>query len=291
METKELLKKIRRIEIKTKGLTNQIFSGEYHSAFKGRGMAFSEVREYHVGDDVRNIDWNVTARFNDAYVKVFEEERELTVMLLIDLSGSIDFGSSDKSKRDLSLEIAAVLGFSAVSNNDKVGAIFFTDQIEKFIPPAKGRKHILYILREIIEFKPEGSGTDLGMVLSHFRNVIKRRSIAFLISDFMDEKSFFKSLQIARKKHDLVAIRLKDHYEQNLPGTGLFRLTDSETGKHKWIQTLTRSGKLAYQEAFAQREKDIELQLRKSGADFTTIATHESHVKPLMQLFKRRVGR
>jgi len=291
METKELLKKIRRIEIKTKGLTNQIFSGEYHSAFKGRGMAFSEVREYNIGDDVRNIDWNVTARFNNPYIKVFEEERELTVMLLIDISGSIDFGSEEKSKRDLALEIAAVLGFSAVSNNDKVGAIFFTDKVEKFIPPSKGRKHVLYILREIIEFKPEGQGTDLGGVLSHFRNAIKRRSIAFLISDFMDDKPFLKPLQIARKKHDLVAIRVKDQFEYALPGNGLFRLTDAETGRHKWIQTFTHQGKARYKQNFLNRELDIESQLRKSGTDFTTIATNESHVKPLMQLFKRRVGK
>lgn len=291
METKELLKKIRRIEIKTKGLTNQIFSGEYHSAFKGRGMAFSEVREYNIGDDVRNIDWNVTARFNNPYVKVFEEERELTVMLLIDISGSVDFGSEEKSKRDLTLEIAAVLGFSAISNNDKVGAIFFTDNVEKFIPPSKGRKHVLYILREIIEFKPEGKGTDLGGVLSHFRNAIKRRSIAFLISDFMDDKPFFKSLQIARKKHDLVAIRVRDQFEYALPGNGLFRLTDAETGRNKWIQTFTQQGKARYKQNFLNRELDIESQLRKSGTDFTTIATNESHVKPLMQLFKRRVGK
>ena len=291
METKELLKKIHRIEIKTKGLTNQVFSGEYHSAFKGRGMAFSEVRNYKVGDDVRNIDWNVTARFNDPYVKVFEEERELTVMLLIDLSGSVDFGSGDKTKRDLILEIAAVLAFSAISNNDKVGAIFFTDKVEKFVPPVKGRKHVLKILREIIEFQPESKGTDLSHVLSYFRNVIKRRSIAFVISDFTDKQDFVSSLRIARKKHDIVAINIFDHFEQQIPNMGLVRVKDAETGKKHWLNTSRKSQRARLATIFEERQQNIENGLRKSGIDFTRISTQESHVKPLMQLFKKRVSR
>ena len=291
METKELLKKIRRIEIKTKGLTNQVFSGEYHSAFKGRGMAFSEVRDYQIGDDVRNIDWNVTARFNTPFVKVFEEERELTVMLLIDLSGSIDFGSGDKTKRDLILEVAAVLAFSAISNNDKVGAIFFTDNVEKFIPPAKGRKHVLMILREIIEFKTLSSHTDLNHVLSYFRNAIKRRSIAFVISDFTSNHTFLDSLRIARRKHDVVAINVCDRAELTIPNLGLIEVEDAETGLKKWVNTGSSTERKRIQQAFLNRQKDIEIQLKKSGVDFTSIYTNESHVKPLMQLFKRRVGR
>jgi uncharacterized protein (DUF58 family) len=291
METAELLKKIRRIEIKTKGLTNQIFSGEYHSAFKGRGMAFSEVREYQIGDDVRTIDWNVTARFNNPYVKVFEEERELTVMLIIDLSGSTEFGTKDKSKRDLLLEIVAVLAFSASSNNDKVGAIFFTDKMEKFIPPAKGRKHILMILREIIEFKPVSKGTDLNVALSYFRNVIKRRSIAFVLSDFTMNDSFLDSLRIIRKKHDLVAIQVKDKTEMEIPSLGLVQLEDSETGKKIWVNTLLKSGRDKIRKAYSEREHEIQNQLRKSGIDFTSIATDQSHIKPLIQLFKNRVSR
>lgn len=291
METKELLKKIRRIEIKTKGLTNQIFSGEYHSAFKGRGMAFSEVREYQIGDDVRNIDWNVTARFNNPYVKVFEEERELTVMLLIDLSGSVDFGSGDKTKRDLILEIAAVLAFSAISNNDKVGAIFFSDKVEKFIPPVKGRKYVLMILREIIEFKTDSNKTDLNHVLSYFRNAIKRRSIAFVISDFTSDSKFVDSLRIARRKHDIVAINVKDEAELNIPDMGLIQLEDAESGLKQWINTSSKLERKRIQSSFIKRQENIALQLKKSGIDFTTISTDESHVKPLMQLFKRRVGR
>lgn len=291
METKELLKKIRRIEIKTKGLTNQIFSGEYHSAFKGRGMAFSEVREYQVGDDVRNIDWNVTARFNNPYVKVFEEERELTVMLLIDVSGSVDFGSDDKTKRDLILEIAAVLAFSAISNNDKVGALFFTDTVEKFIPPVKGRKHALRILREIIEFQPTSKKTDLNHVLSYFRNAIKRRSIAFVISDFTNEEPFVDAMRIARRKHDIVGIKVQDKNEEHIPNLGLIELEDAETGLKKWVNTSSKSERKKLYDQFIQRQHDILLQLKKSGVDFTTISTDESHIKPLMQLFKRRVGR
>lgn len=291
METKELLKKIRRIEIKTKGLTNQLFSGEYHSAFKGRGMAFSEVREYQIGDDVRNIDWNVTARFNNPYVKVFEEERELTVMLLIDVSGSVDFGSEDKTKRDLILEIAAVLAFSAISNNDKVGALLFTDTVEKFIPPAKGRKHTLRILREIIEFNPVSKKTDLNHVLSYFRNAIKRRSIAFVISDFTNNEPFVDALRIARRKHDIVGVQVQDKNEEHIPNLGLIELEDLESGQKKWVNTSSKSERNKLHNQFLQRQTDITLQLNKSGIDFTTVATNESHVKPLMQLFKRRVGR
>jgi uncharacterized protein (DUF58 family) len=254
-------------------------------------MAFSEVREYQVGDDVRNIDWNVTARFNNPYVKVFEEEGELTVMLLIDVSGSVDFGSEDKTKRDLILEIAAVLAFSAISNNDKVGALFFTDTVEKFIPPVKGRKHALRILREIIEFQPTSKKTDLNHVLSYFRNAIKRRSIAFVISDFTNEEPFVDAMRIARRKHDIVGIKVQDKNEEHIPNLGLIELEDAETGLKKWVNTSSKSERKKLYDQFIQRQHDILLQLKKSGVDFTTISTDESHIKPLMQLFKRRVGR
>lgn len=290
METKELLKKVRQIEIKTKGLTNHIFSGEYHSAFKGIGMAFSEVRDYHIGDDVRNIDWNVTARFDAPFVKVFEEERELTVMLLIDVSSSSSFGSKEKSKKELSAEIAAVLSFSAIANNDKIGAILFSDKIEKFIPPMKGKKHALMILRELLEIKPSSKKTDVGFALSYFRNAIKRRSIAFVVSDFIDEKPFKNALEIAKRKHDMVAIHLFDEAERNLPKMGVVQMENSETGEKEWLNTNSKSVRKRFQTFYDAQQQAILENLKKSGVDHTSIATNGSYVLPLMNLFKSRVG-
>lgn len=288
MNTKELIKKVKKIEIKTKGLSTQIFSGEYHSAFKGRGMAFSEVREYASGDEIRTIDWNVTARFNDPYVKVFEEERELTVILLIDLSGSSDFGTLEKTKREMITEIAAVLGFSAMSNNDKIGAVFFTDKVEKFISPGKGRSHVLRIVRELIEFKPENQGTNIKEALRFFTNTIKKRSIAFLISDF-DDQGYDDSIKIVNKKHDLIALRVYDQAEQELPKIGFAKIEDPETGKWKWVNTMSKKVRTRYKEAYNQRTTEILEKLKKSGVDSANIATDESYVKPLIQLFKKRV--
>ncbi|MCB0476781.1 MAG: DUF58 domain-containing protein [Crocinitomicaceae bacterium] len=288
MDTKELIKKVKRIEIKTKGLSTQIFSGEYHSAFKGRGMAFSEVREYANGDEIRTIDWNVTARFNDPYVKVFEEERELTVILLIDLSGSSDFGTLEKTKREMITEIAAVLGFSAMSNNDKIGAVFFTDKVEKFISPGKGRSHVLRIVRELIEFQPEHHGTNIKEALRFFTNTVKKRSIAFLISDF-DDHGFDDSIKIVNRKHDLIALRVHDKAEKELPKLGFLKIEDPETKKWKWVNTFSSNVRQKYADAYVRRENEILEKLRKSGVDSANIATNESYVKPLMQLFKKRV--
>ena len=237
METSELLKKVRQIEIKTRGLSNNIFAGQYHSAFKGRGMAFSEVREYQFGDDIRDIDWNVTARFNKPYVKVFEEERELTVMLLVDVSGSLEFGTVKQMKKDMVTEIAATLAFSAIQNNDKIGVIFFSDRIEKFIPPKKGRKHILYIIRELIDFKAESRRTDIHLGLEYLTNVMKRRCTAFLLSDFIDQGNFKNALTIANRKHDVVAIQVYDRRVEELPAIGLMKIRDAETGHEQWIDT------------------------------------------------------
>jgi uncharacterized protein (DUF58 family) len=287
VETTELLKKVRKIEIKTRGLSNQIFSGEYHSAFKGRGMAFSEVREYQFGDDIRSIDWNVTARFNSPYVKIFEEERELTVMLLVDMSGSRDFGTREKLKRNLITELCAVLSFSAIQNNDKVGVIFFTDQIEKFIPPKKGKSHILRIIRELIEFTPEHKGTDIAEGLRYFTSVIKKRSIAFLISDFMDE-GFADALKIASKKHDLVGVRVHDRREKEIPNMGLVQFKDAETGELRWVDTASEDVRKKFKVSALEREALTEDKLKKAGVDFCSIATDESYVKPLINLFKRR---
>lgn len=288
MDTKELIKKVKRIEIKTKGLSTQIFSGEYHSAFKGRGMAFSEVREYANGDEIRTIDWNVTARFNDPYVKVFEEERELTVILLIDLSGSSDFGTREKTKREMITEIAAVLGFSAMSNNDKIGAVFFTDKVEKFISPGKGRSHILRIVRELIEFQPENSGTNIKEALRFFTNTIKKRSIAFLISDF-DDTGFDDSIKIVNRKHDLIALRVYDSAEKQLPKLGFLKVEDPETKKWKWVNTLSRSVREKYRASYEKQAEETLQKLKKSGVDSANIATNENYVQPLMQLFKKRV--
>ncbi len=287
METKELLKKVRKIEIKTKGLSNQIFTGEYHSAFRGRGMSFSEVREYQYGDDIRSIDWNVTARFNHPYIKIFEEERELTAMLLVDVSASSQFGSRQQSKDELITEICAVLAFSAIHNNDKVGVLFFTDRIEKFIPPKKGRFHILRIIRELLDFKPEGFGTDLSLALGFFNNVMKKRSIAFLLSDFM-ATDYQDALSIVSKKHDLIGIRLHDPIEAELPNVGLIRVKDAETGGLYWMDTNSRSVRRAYHENYQRNFQYYKTGFTRAGADNLDIQTDESYVNALMRFFKKR---
>jgi len=287
VETKELLKKVRKIEIKTRGLTRQIFAGEYHSAFRGRGMTFSEVREYQYGDDIRNIDWNVTARFNHPYVKIFEEERELTVMLVIDVSASGEFGTRVHLKRDLITEIAAVLSFSAIENNDKIGVILFSDRVEKFIPPQKGRKHILRIIRELLEFRPESKGTDISESLRFLTNAIKKRCTAFLISDFKD-KGYARSLQVANNKHDVVALHVYDRREASLPPVGLLRVMNAETGLEQWIDTSRQKVRESYAmkwESHVEMMKEI---FSRAGVDSVSLPTGEDYVKPLMQLFKRR---
>ncbi len=287
METSELLKRVRKIEIKTRGLSNQIFSGHYHSAFKGRGMAFTEVREYHFGDDIRNIDWNVTARFNHPYIKVFEEERELTVMLLIDVSGSNEFGAMGSIKEAMITEIAGVLAFSAISNNDKVGVIFFSDRIEKFIPPKKGTPHILRIIRELIDFTPERKGTDIASALRYLRNVIKKRSVAFLLSDFND-RGFEDALSIVSRKHDLVCVRVFDHREKELPRTGIMKFRDAETGRPYWIDTSSREVQQKIKTWNAKHEQYLTTSFSKAGVDAVNISTDQDYVPPLMKLFRKR---
>ena len=291
MEANDIFKKVKKIEIKTRGLSNHIFSGQYHSAFKGRGMTFSEVREYEYGDDIRNIDWNVTARFNRPFVKIFEEEREMTVMLLIDVSGSNDFGSRQQSKRDLTAELAAVLAFSAIQNNDKVGVIFFSSKVEKFIPPKKGSTHILRIIREIVDFKPEERGTDIGEGLRFLTSAIKRRTTAFLISDFMTQKSFEQELRIAANKHDLVALRITDRREMDIPKVGLVKFKDGETGQERWVDTSSRAWHDAYQKMINNEALVLSRLFTMQGVDNTLIYTDEDYVKPLMQLFKKRESR
>lgn len=288
METAELLKKVRKIEIKTRGLSNQIFSGEYHSAFKGRGMAFSEVREYTPGDDVRTIDWNVTARFNSPFIKVFEEERELSVVLLVDVSASGAFGTNKQFKQELITELCAVVAFSASQNNDKIGVILFSDKIEKFIPPKKGKTHILRIIRELIEFKPENKNTNLELALKYLTNVIKKRSVVFLLSDFLTELNFKDALKIANKKHDLIALRIIDKKETQLPEVGLIKLKDNETGKYMWIDTNDRVFRKQFQSNQLKFETDLKDAFSRSGIDATNIFTDESYIKPLMNLFKKR---
>ena len=287
METSELLKKVRKIEIKTKGLSKQVFSGEYHSAFKGRGMAFSEVRNYIPGDEIRTIDWNVTARFNEPYVKVFEEERELTVMLIVDISGSESFGSDELLKREFIAEIGAVLAFSATQNNDKIGAILFSDQIELYIPPKKGRKHILRIIRELIEFKPKSNLTNIGEVVQHFNNLVKKRAIAFLISDFIGQ-NLEKALKITAKKHDLIALRIFDQREKELPNMGLTLFEDGESGKRKWINTSNRRVRETYYNNSLSREHNILEIFKKSKVDHANICIQSGYIQPLMNLFKKR---
>lgn len=287
MDTKELLKKVRKIEIKTKGLSSQVFSGEYHSAFKGKGMTFSEVREYVHGDDVRNIDWNVTARFGAPHVKVFEEERELTVMLLVDMSASLNFGSGDQTKKELIAELCAIVAFSATQNNDKIGALLFTEDTELFIPPAKGRKHILRIIREIIELEPKGKQTNISEALRHYTNVIKKRSIGFLISDFGDT-DFEQSLKVANQRHDLIAFNVYDKYEQDLPKMGLVPFFDLETGKEYWINTGNKKVRTKHKANFLKKQDELNTIFRKNGVDYLSLETDKSYVKSLINLFKNR---
>jgi len=287
MSTIELLKKVRKIEIKTKGLSNHIFSGEYHTAFKGKGMAFSEVREYQPGDDVRSIDWNVTARYNSPFVKVFEEEREMTVILLIDVSGSSDFGTQTQLKREVATEIAAVLAFSAINNNDKIGVIFFSDKIEKFIPPKKGKSHILRIIRELITFESESKKTNIEVALKYFNNIIKKRSVCFILSDFMDT-NFDKSLKIARNKHDIVALRIHDDREEILPNVGLLKVEDAESGEMRWVDSSNKKVRTNYNNNYREFEKELKQNLQSSGVDHIDIKTGKDYIKPLMNFFKKR---
>ncbi|WP_101689410.1 DUF58 domain-containing protein [Dysgonomonas massiliensis] len=288
MDTTELLKKVRQIEIKTRGLSLNIFAGQYHSAFKGRGMAFSEVREYQYGDDIRDIDWNVTARYNKPYIKVFEEERELTVMLLIDVSASLDFGTHHSIKREMVTEMAATIAFSAIQNNDKIGVIFFSDRIEKFIPPKKGKKHILYIIRELLSFKGESRKTDLGMSLQFLTNVIKKRCTTFMISDFIDAEEYKNALTIANRKHDLVALQVYDTLETRLPQVGLIKVVDSETGAEQWIDTSSKKVREAYVRWWNARQMQMKNTFSRSRVDSVSVATDQDYVKALLALFKMR---
>ena len=288
METSDLLKRVRQIEIKTRGLSNNIFAGQYHSAFKGKGMSFSEVREYQYGDDVRDIDWNVTARYNKPFVKVFEEERELTVMLLIDVSNSLDFGTVKQLKKDMVTEIAATLAFSAIQNNDKIGVIFFSDRIEKFIPPKKGRKHILYIIRELLDFKPESKRTDIKIAVDYLTNVIKKRCTTFMISDFIDENDFRNALTIANRKHDIVAIQVYDRRMAELPDVGLMKVRDAETGHEQWIDTSSRALRRAHNDWWIQRQGVLNETFTKSNVDSVSIRTDQDYVKSLLNLFAKR---
>lgn len=288
MDITEILKKIRKIEIRTRGLSRQVFAGDYQSTFKGRGMIFSEVKDYHYGDDVRNIDWNVTARFNSPFVKVFEEEREMVVMLVLDVSGSGEFGTTTKSKKDLMVEMAAVLGFSAAANNDKVGAIFVSDEIEKFIPPQKGRGHVLMILKQLIALKPKSKGTNIAEGLKYLRGTLKKRCTAVLISDFMDENDFVHGVKLTNKKHDLVALRLKDPSESILPKMGIIQLYDAEKGIKRWVNTNLKSIRQKYENQFLKFENELEERFRKSGVDYVTLSTHGDYVTELNKLFTLR---
>ena len=288
MDSTELLKKVRKIEIKTKGLSQNIFAGEYHSAFKGRGMTFSEVREYQYGDDIRDIDWNVTARHNRPYVKVYEEERELTLMLLVDVSGSKNFGAVGVEKNEMMAEIAATLAFSAIQNNDKVGVIFFTDKVEKFIPPKKGRKHILLVIRELLNFKPESRGTNIGNVLEYLTSALKKHCATFLISDFIDGNDYYKAMSIASRKHDLTAIQVYDKREATLPNVGLMKVEDAETGAVKWVNTSSASVRNAYKKWWYERQQTMNNTLMRCNVDIASVATDEDYVKSLMALFGKR---
>lgn len=288
METSDLLKKVRHIEIRAKGLSRNIFAGEYHSAFKGRGMAFSEVREYQFGDDLRDIDWNVTARYNRPYIKIYEEERELTVMLLIDVSESLGFGSTEKVKRDVVAEIAATLAFSAIQNNDKIGVIFFSEQIEKFIPPKKGRKHILFIIREILGFEPEQNGTDINLALRYMTNAIKKRCTAFLISDFIDIKNYKQALSIANKKHDIAAIQVYDKLSTQLPSLGLMKVLDPESGDETWIDTSSKRVRNDYTKWWRDRQIEMDTVFKQSSVDNVSVSTDDDYVRALLSLFQKR---
>ncbi|MDE6043420.1 MAG: DUF58 domain-containing protein [Muribaculaceae bacterium] len=288
MDANDLLKKVRKIEIKTRGLSQNIFAGEYHSAFKGRGMMFSEVREYQYGDDIRDIDWNVTARHNHPFIKVYEEERELTVMLLVDVSGSRYFGAVGQEKREMIAEIAATIAFSASQNNDKIGALFFSDRIEKFIPPQKGRKHILLIIRELLDFKPEGRGTDIGAALRYFADAMKKRCTTFLISDFIDEHDYSRPLAVARNRHDVIALQVYDKRDTQMPDVGLMRVLDLETGASRWIDTSSSRVRKAYGRWWYDRQQQMAETLRSRRVDFASVATDEDYVRALMGLFKNR---
>lgn len=287
MEASELLKKVRKIEIKTRGLSSNVFAGQYHSAFKGRGMTFSEVREYQYGDDIRNIDWNVTARFNHPFVKIFEEERELTVMLVIDVSGSRNFGTAMRTKRELITEIAAVLSFSAIQNNDKIGAILFSSKVEKFIPPKKGKSHILRIIRELLEFEPEETATDVSEALRYLTNAIKKRSISFLLSDFI-APNFEDAIRIAGRKHDLIALQVYDPREVEIPPVGLVKLQDAETGTWKWVDTSDPVTRRAYNNWWKNRQQNLSQVFLRCGVDNASIRTNEDYIKPLINIFKKR---
>lgn len=288
MDANELLKKVRKIEIKSKALSQNIFAGEYHSAFKGRGMMFAEVREYQYGDDIRDIDWNVTARHNHPFVKVYEEERELTLMLLVDVSGSRDFGAVGESKRDMIAEIAATLAFSASQNNDKVGAIFFSDKIEKFIPPKKGKKHILLIIRELLEFEPQSRGTDIGLAAKYLADALKRRCSAFIISDFIDGHDYSQPLSIARSRHDVMAVQVYDVRDSKLPSVGLMRVQDLESGELRWIDTSSSKTRKAYDRWWYGRQQAMADTLKSCRVNLATVTTNEDYVKALLSLFRNK---
>ena len=288
METSELLKRVRQIEIKTRGLSSNIFAGQYHSAFKGRGMAFSEVREYQYGDDVRDIDWNVTARFDKPYVKVFEEERELTVMLLVDVSNSLDFGTVKQTKKNMVAEIAATIAFSAIQNNDKIGVIFFSNQIEKFIPPKKGRKHILYIIRELLDFQPESKRTNIQCAVEYLTNVLKKRCTAFMLSDFIDDSNFSNALTVANRKHDIVAVQVYDRRLEELPDVGLMKVCDAETGHEQWIDTSSKLVRTAHHAWWKERKQALNEIFTHSNVDSVSVRTDQDYVKALLNLFAKR---
>ncbi|MBP6978776.1 MAG: DUF58 domain-containing protein [Bacteroidales bacterium] len=290
METTDILKRVRKIEIKTRGLSNQLFSGHYHSVFKGRGMAFTEVREYQYGDDIRSIDWNVTARLNHPFVKIYDEERELTVVLLVDVSGSNEFGSSKQFKEEMITEIGAVLAFSAIQNNDKVGVIFFSDRIEKFIPPKKGTTHILRIIRELIDFKPQSNKTNIAQAMRYLTNAIKKRSIVFLLTDFID-RNFEDALKIANKKHDLVCIKVYDPRETELPNIGMVRVKDAETGMIGWMDTGRQLLRDQYRQWFRDQEQHLNCIFKRNGIDYVIVRTDQDYIKPLLNLFRQREAR
>jgi uncharacterized protein (DUF58 family) len=287
MNTADLIRRVRRIEIKTRGLSQQVFAGQYHSAFKGKGMAFSEVREYNYGDDIRAIDWNVTARFNHPYIKIFEEERELNVLLIVDISGSREFGTRSMLKKNLITEVSAVLSFSAIQNNDKIGTILFSDTIEKYIPPKKGKQHILRIIRELINFQPENKGTNIAGAIKYMTNVIKKRSTVFIISDFMDT-GYEDALKIASRKHDVMALKIYDQRETELPNMGMVTVKDAETGELVTADSGSRTVREQYKRYWRNRNAYIEGLLSKYGIDFCNLATGEDYVKPLITLFKKR---
>lgn len=291
MDANELLKKVRRIEIKTRGLSQNIFAGEYHTAFKGRGMMFAEVREYQYGDDIRDIDWNVTARHNHPYVKVYEEERELTVMLLIDVSRSRLFGAIGDDKREIIAEVAATIAFSAIQNNDKIGVIFFSDKVEKFIPPKKGKKHILFIISQLLDFQPESPGTDTSQVLRYFTDALKKRTTTFLISDFIDNHDYYKALSLASNKHDVIGIQIYDKRDAQLPNVGLIRVSDLETGHMRWINTSSSNVRKTYNKWWYDRQQKMTEIMNRCHVNFTSISTDEDYVKSLMSLFKNRGAR